>query len=90
MNLSMKQNQGHREQTMVAKGEEGGRGLDWEFGISIRKLVYIEWINNKVLLYSTGKYNQYPVINHNGKEYEKEYIYVTESLCCTAIIDTTL
>ena len=33
-------------------------------------------INNKVLLYSTGNYIQYLVINHNGKEYEKEYIYV--------------
>ena len=29
------------------------------------------WINNKVLPYSTGNYIQYPVINHNGKEYEK-------------------
>ena len=37
---------------------------------------YIGWINNKVLLYSTGNYIQYPVINHNGKEYEKEYIYM--------------
>ena len=27
--------------------------------------------NNKVLLYSAG--NTYPVISHNGKEYEKEY-----------------
>ena len=27
---------------------------------------------NKVLLYNTGNYIQYPVINHNGKEYEKE------------------
>ena len=60
---------------MVAKGEENGRGLDWEFGISRCKLVYTEWINNKVLLYSTGNYIQYPVINHNGKEYEKEYMY---------------
>ena len=34
------------------------------------KLLYIEWINNKVLLYSTGYYVQYPVINHNGKEHE--------------------
>ena len=34
--------------------------------------IYI--INNKVLLYSTGNYIQYPVINHNGKEYEKEYV----------------
>ena len=24
---------------------------------------------NKVLLYSTGNYIQYPVVNHNGKEY---------------------
>ena len=32
------------------------------------KLLYIGWINNKVLPYSTG----YPVINHNGKEYIKE------------------
>ena len=29
-------------------------------------------ISNKVLLYITGNYIQYPVINHNGKE----YIYV--------------
>ena len=32
---------------------------------------YIEQIN-KVLLYSTGNYIQYPVINHNGKEFEKK------------------
>ena len=31
------------------------------------KLLYIGWINSKVLLYSTGKYIQYPAINHNGK-----------------------
>ena len=35
------------------------------------KLLYIEWINNEVLLYSTGNYIQYPVINRNGKEHEK-------------------
>ena len=32
--------------------------------------------NNKVLLYSTGNYIQYPILNHNGKEYEKECIVV--------------
>ena len=47
--------------------------MDWEFGISRFKLVYIEWIN-KVLLCSTGNYIQYPVIKHNGKEYEKQCI----------------
>ena len=30
-----------------------------------------------VLLYSTGNDIQYPVIKHNGKEYEKEYIICT-------------
>ena len=76
MTISMKQKQTHRhrEQTVVAKGGGGGGGKDWEFGIS--KLLYIEWINNKVLLHSTGDYMQYPVTNHNGKEYEKIYIYV--------------
>ena len=40
------------------------------------KLVYVGCVNNKVLPYSTGNYIQYPAINHNGKEYEKEYIYM--------------
>ena len=81
---------------MVAKGEGGEGGKDREFGINRCKLLYIGWINNKVLLYSTGNYIQYPLLNHNGKEYEKEYIYIyiyvyihiykTESLCCTAAI----
>ena len=78
---------------MIAKGEERGGGKNWEFGISRCKLLYIGWINNKVLLYSTGNYTQYPEINHNGKEYEKEHmhiIWITESLCCAKEIDTTL
>ena len=32
--------------------------MDWEFGISGRKLLHLEWISNEVLLYSTGKYIQ--------------------------------
>ena len=58
---------------MVAKeGVEGG--MEWEFGVIRCKLLYIGWINNKFLLYSTGKYIQYPVINHNGKEYFKKVL----------------
>ena len=60
----------------VGGGGDTGGGKDWEFGISRCKLLYTGYINNKVLQYSTGNYIQYPVINHNGKEYEKEYIYV--------------
>ena len=51
------------------------------------KLLYTGWINNKALLYSTENYIQYAMINHNGKEYETEYIYITESLCYTAEIN---
>ena len=43
---------------VVAKGESGGGGMGWEFGISRCKLLYREWIDNKVLLYSTGNYTQ--------------------------------
>ena len=34
----------------------GEREMDWEFGVTICKLLYVGWINNKVLLYSTGNY----------------------------------
>ena len=74
MNLSTKQEQTHRhrEQTCGCQGGEGGgRGTDWESGVGRCKLLHIEWMDNKVLLYSTGNYSQHPVINHNGKEYKK-------------------
>ena len=35
--------------------------MNRELGISRCELVYIEQVDNKVLLYSTGKYIQYPV-----------------------------
>ena len=80
MNISMKQKQTHRyrERTCGCQGGGGGGGggKDWQFGISRCKLLYIGWINNKVLLYSIGNYIQYSMINHNGKEYENEYIHV--------------
>ena len=49
--------------------------MEWEIGVSRCKLLHIEWINNKVLLYSTGSSIQYPEINHNGKEPKKECMY---------------
>ena len=61
---------------MVAKGDGSGGAMDWEFAISRCKLLYIEKINNKVLLYSTDNYIHYPAISHNTTEYEKECIYM--------------
>ena len=46
--------------------------MDLEFVVSRCQLIYTGWINNKVLLYSTGNYIQSPVINHNGKKSEKK------------------
>ena len=57
-------------------------GLDWEFGVSKYKPVYRACIDSEVLLCGPEDYIQYPVINYNGKEYEKEcacvcvYIYI--------------
>ena len=53
------------------KLESGGerRGKDWEFGVRRCKLLYREWIDNKVLLHSTGNYIQYPVIKQNGRQF---------------------
>ena len=91
MNLSMKQKQTHRyreNRFVFAKRKEVWGRMDWEFGTRKCKLLYTEWINKALSLYSTGKYTQYPVINQSGQEYEKEYIWITESLCCTTDINT--
>ena len=43
--------------------------------------ITLEWINNKVPLYSTGNNIQYPVINQNWKNMKKNiYLCTTESL----------
>ena len=39
-----------------------GEGMDWEFWMSRYKPVHTEWMNNKVLQYSTGNCIHYPVI----------------------------
>ena len=70
MNLSTKQKQihRHREQTCGCQGW-GREGVDEEFGVGRCQLLHLEWINNKVLMYNTGNHIEYPVINHNGKEF---------------------
>ena len=55
---------------MVANEEE------CESGINRGKLLHTGWVNNEVLLYSTGNYIQYPILTYNGKESEKEDAYI--------------
>ena len=50
--------------------------MEWELGLGRCKRLHLEWRNNKVLMHSTGNSSQYPVINHNGKEYEKECLHM--------------
>ena len=54
------------------------------------QVLHLEWINNKVLLYSTGSYIQSLGVEHDGREYETKnmYICMTGSLCCTEETDT--
>ena len=61
---------------MVAKGEGEGSGMDREFVVDRCKLLHLEWINNKVLLYITGNYIQSPGTDHDGKNMKKSlYVY---------------
>ena len=93
MNLSTKHKQTHRhrDQTVVDKGEGVRGGMDWEFEMNRCKQVHVEWINNKVLLCSTGNSIPHPMINHNGKNLKKiVYICMTESFCCTVETNMTL
>ena len=77
MNLTTKQNGlTHIKNRLVAAKGGGGCGTDWEFGVSRCKLLHLEWINNKFLLYSTGNSIQSPAIDHGGKEYLKKCIDV--------------
>ena len=61
--------------TSINKGDGGGGGMEWEFGVSRCELSYIGWIHDKAPLESPGNCIQSPGIDHHGKEYEKEKIY---------------
>ena len=73
----------------LPKGK-AGVGINQEAGINIYTLLSIKQITNEDLLYSTENYTQYLVITCMRKESEKEYIYKTESLCCTPETNMTL
>ena len=55
---------------MVAEGE----GWGWRGRLGLADANRMD--KQQVLLYSTGNYTQYSVLNHNGKEHEKEYVCV--------------
>ena len=54
MNLSTENKLMDLENRLVVANEPGGNEMDWESGINRCKLLHLEWISNKILLYSTG------------------------------------
>ena len=76
---------------MVARGKDG---VVREFGIDRNTLLYLKWITNKDLLYSTGNSAQCYVAAWMGVEFGGEWIHVyvcmAESLCCPSETITTL
>ena len=77
MNLFIKWKQAHIENkpmiTKAGRGWERDKLGAWDQYIQI---TICKIANQHCLLYSTENHIQYPVTNHNGREYEKEYIYL--------------
>ena len=67
--MKQKDSQTERADMWLPRRRGYGEGKEWEAGVSRCKLLYTDWIKNKVLLYSTGCYIQYSMTNHNGKEH---------------------
>ena len=45
-------------------GERRGSGMDWDLVAGRCKLLYIKWVYNQAVWYSTGNYIQSPGISH--------------------------
>ena len=71
----------------VTRDEKWGGGIVREFGIDMYTLLYLKWIFNKDLRYSTGNSAQYYNIMQQHK-WEKNFKEIdtclTESLFCTS------
>ena len=78
INTFMGKKQTHRRKTdlWLSRRKMSGGGDDWTFRISRCKLLYIAWVNNKVILHSTGNYIHYSGTNHSKKEYAKVCVYI--------------
>ena len=73
MNLfrKWKQTHRHRKQTWLPKVKGGGGG---GYIRQIQIIIYKLEKQPSSYCISTGNCTQYPIVNNNGKEYEKEYV----------------
>ena len=61
---------------MVTRGEGWEEGIVRKFGIDMYTLLYLRWITNKDLLYSTGNSAQCYVAAWMGGEFGGKWIHV--------------
>ena len=61
---------------MVARGE----GIVRDFGMDRYTLLYLKWITNKDLLYSTGNSAQCYMAAWTGGEFAGEWIYIPKCM----------
>ena len=77
----------------IASREGLGEMIVREFGMDMYTTLYLKWITNKVLLYSTGNSAQCHVAAWMGGEFEGEWTHVCvwlSPLSCTPETITTL
>ena len=94
VNLSteQKQTQRHKEQTYSCQGVKGIGRKDWKVGASKCKLIYTMDKQQGPIIYHRKLYS----ISYYKPEWKNMKIYIyththrTESLCCTAEINTML
>ena len=61
---------------MWLPGGGAGSGMDWESGVKRCKLLPLEWINNEILLYSSGNYIYSPMTEHDDVRKNNVYMYM--------------
>ena len=61
---------------MVAGGKDGQKGIVREFRVNMYTLLYLKWITNRDLLYSTWNSAQCYVAAWMGGEFGGEWIHV--------------
>ena len=61
---------------MVAPGGGGGSGRDWDLGVKGCKLLFLEWINNEIVLCSTENYVYLFTMQHDKARKNYVYMYV--------------
>ena len=94
MNLSTKQKQTHRHREQTCGCQERGvggvwGGMEWEVGVSRCKLFIYRMDKQQGL---TVEHKELYSISYDKPKWKRIFknIYIYESLCCTAEINTTL